>query len=100
MREIAKKIALNMYPEYWIYCQFQGEFKHDNNANIRLVAEDVILNILTVIRSQDAAVDVLNAFFRREHNKEANESEVSDLSVKMSVSLMSIDSLLINHNFD
>ena len=95
MQNEIDKIANHLYPDDWIRCQFSnGEFKHDNNAPSRGVAKDVISHFMTVLRSEDAAKQVMYAFYRREHGKEPSEKDVLELSAKMSVALMAIDSLL------
>ena len=95
MKREIEKIALHLYPEDWIRCQFSdAEFKHDNNAPSRSVAVDVITHFMTVLRSEEAAEGVMCAFYRREHGKEPGESDKMELKAKMSVALMAIDSLL------
>jgi len=60
----------------------------------RAVAKETISHFMTVLRSEDTAKQVMYAFYRREHGKEPCEKDVLELSAKMSVALMAIDSLL------
>ena len=97
MSEEAKEIANLIYPEKWVRNTDNPDFKIDNNAGKRAVAEDVAGHFLRVLKDEKTASAVMHAFYRRQHNHEPHKDDVARFSAQMGTALLAYELRLKDH---
>ena len=88
-----KKAALNLYPEDWFISEISGvEFKRDQNACLRVVAEAVFKRVFDTLKSEKTADGVAKAFLKRvdKYGDSDNRLNAANMSTALLVALFNI----------
>ena len=87
MNSDIEKASYQIYPEDWFAREINGvEFKHDNNASKRAVAQEVLKYVFNVIDDKDTASHTAQAFLRRIGVHELTP----EMTVAMSTALLAV----------
>ena len=86
------RIALSIYPEDWK--EFKGGFKVDQNNGYRKCAIPIIEHFLSVLKSDEASLRIMLAFYRRDHGNEPDTDDIPLLLNNMRTALLCFEILL------
>lgn len=79
-----KQAALNLFPNKWV--EVSDDFKIDNNAGKRAVAEEVFKAVFDKLKTEHVADSVAKAFLRRASKWGADNNGIN--AANMSTALM------------
>lgn len=85
-----KQAALNLFPNKWV--EVSDDFKIDNNAGNRAVAEEVFKTVFDKLKTEHIADSVAKAFLRRasKWGTDNNDINAANMSTALMAALIAI----------